>query len=504
MEIRTLAADITRVEVGALIVNLFEGVTQPGGATGAVDQALGGAISQLIADGETKGKKGAMTLIHTFGRIGPARVLVAGLGKREQFDADVVRQVTGEACRYLHRVGVQRVATIAHGAGIGGLGAEESGQAIAEGALLGLYAFKRHISSNSQDNEKEIQELLVVEQDQAKVAALAQGIERGRIVAEGATLARDLVNEPANIMTPTRMAEVARQVAQEGGLECQVLEREQMQELGMGALLAVAAGSAQPPKLIILKYNGDPQHPENNLGIIGKGITFDSGGISIKPAQSMWEMKGDMSGGASVIGTLQAISRLKPKINVIGVVPATENMPGGSAQRPGDIVKAMNGKSIEVDNTDAEGRMVLVDAMCYAREKQGVRRMVDIATLTGAMVVALGNGCTGALGTDQPLVDRVLRASTAAGEKMWQLPLLEEYKEQNKSTWADVKNSGGRGAGGITAALFLSEFAGDIPWVHLDIAGTFLSDKEKGYIVKGATGVPVRTLANLALDLAGR
>jgi leucyl aminopeptidase len=270
----------------------------------------------------------------------------------------------------------------------------------------------------------------------------------------------------------------------------------------MGALLGVAAGSIQPPKLIVLQYKGDPEHPENNIGLIGKGITFDSGGISIKPAADMWQMKGDMGGGAAVIGALQAIARLKPRINVVGVIPATENMPGSSAQRPGDIVKAMNGKSIEVDNTDAEGRMVLADAFCYAREKLGVTRLVDIATLTGAMVVALGTTCTGVLGTSQDLVDRLVRAGNATGERMWQLPLFEEYKEQNKSTWADVKNTGGRGAGAITAAYFLAEFTGDAQWAHLDIAGTFLTDKEKGYLVKGASGVPLRTLIQTVLDLA--
>ena len=502
MEIKVIAGDITQAEVGALIVNLFEGVQQPGGATGAVDRALDGAISNLIADGEIKGKKGALTLIHTLGKIKPARVVVVGLGKQDAFTPDVVRAVTAEACRRVRRIGVQRVATIAHGAGIGGMSPQTSGQAIAEGALLGLYTFRRHRSTNEDEDAREIQELLVVEQDADKLADLNAGIERGNIVARATLVARDLVNEPANIMTPTRLAEVAHQVAQECGLDIQVLEREQMQELGMGALLGVAAGSSQPPKLIVLKYNGDPEHPQNNIGLIGKGITFDSGGISIKPAAGMWEMKGDMSGAASVIGAMKAIGQLKPRINVVGVVAATENMPGGSAQRPGDIVKAMNGKSIEVDNTDAEGRLVLADALCYAREKLGVTRMVDMATLTGAIVVALGKVCSGVLGNNQELVDKIIQAGNATGEKIWQLPMFEEYKELNKSTWADVKNTGGRNAGAITGAYFISEFAGEAQWAHLDIAGTFLSDDDKGYLPKGATGVPVRTLVQLVATMA--
>ena len=256
------------------------------------------------------------------------------------------------------------------------------------------------------------------------------------------------------------------------------------------------------PRLIIMDYRGDPENPENNVALVGKGVTFDSGGISIKPSASMWEMKGDMSGGASVIGAMKGIAALKPKINVFGVVPAVENMPSGTAQRPGDIIRAMNGKTIEVDNTDAEGRLILADAICYAKESRGARRVVDVATLTGAVVVALGHVASGVMGTSQPLVDAVLAASKATGEKMWQLPLFEEYKRQNRSEYADVKNTGGRPAGSITAALFIGEFTDGVEWAHLDIAGTFLSERANGCLVKGATGVPTRTLIRLAEDLA--
>jgi leucyl aminopeptidase len=499
MDIRVVAGDITQIEVPALIVNLFEGVKQPGGATGAVDRALGGAISRLIAEGEIKGKKGEVTLIHTLGRMGPARVVVAGLGKQKDFNLDTVRYVMGEACRYLRGIGVAQAATIAHGAGIGGLDAESSAQAIAEGSILGLYRFSRHITK--EEDKKELRELLLVERDASKLADFERGVNQGRIVAEATSLARDMVNEPSNLLTPARLAQIAEEVAQEEGLEVEVLEREQMEELGMGALLGVARGSNQPPKFIVLRYKGDPENPANNLGLLGKGITFDSGGISLKPSQGMEEMKGDMAGGASVIATLKALARLRPRINVTGLVPATENMPGGNAQRPGDIVRAMNGKTIEVVNTDAEGRLILADAICYAR-RLGLTRLVDTATLTGAIVIALGNICTGVIGNNRELVEQVVRAGEAAGEKMWQLPLYEDYKEQLKSTVADIKNTGGREAGAITAAWFLSEFSEDTPWVHLDIAGTFYTDKEKGYQVKGATGVPVRTLVNLVLGLA--
>ena len=498
MEIKVLRGDVTKVKTPALIVNLFEGVKRPGGATGAVDQATEGAISQLIDDGEIKGKAGEITLIHALGRIGPARVLVAGLGKQEEISANAVREVMGSACRYLRGKGISSACTIAHGAGIAGLDPKTVGQAIAEGILLGLYRFKPYLAANERDG-KELDELTIVEGNADKIEALEKGVRAGRITAEGAVLARDMANEPANVMTPTRMAEIAQQVADAEGLEVSILERRDMEELGMGALLGVARGSHQPPKLIVLKYKGDPDNASRNLGVIGKGITFDSGGISIKPAGGMENMKGDMSGGASVIGAMQALGRLHPKANVTGIVPATENMPGGEAQRPGDIVRAMNGKTIEVINTDAEGRLILSDAMVYAKQL-GVTHMVDVATLTGAIVISLGKICTGVMGSDQKLVDRVIEAGKAAGERMWQLPMFDEYRDALKSNVADMMNvSSNRDAGSIIAAKFLSEFSEGVPWAHLDIAGTYRSESDKGYAVKGSTGVPVRTLVNLAL-----
>jgi len=498
MDIKVMRGDVTKVKTPALIVNLFEGVKGPGGATGAVDKALNGAISQLIADGEIKGKTGELTLIHTFGRVAPTRILVAGLGKQEEFSVNTVREVMGNACRFLRGKGISSACTIAHGAGIAGLDPQATGQAIAEGSFLGLYRFKQYLATNDVDGG-ELKEVTIVEGNADKIGPLNEGVRIGRVTAEGVMLARDMANEPANVMTPTRMSEIARQVADAEGLEVSILERKQMEELGMGALVGVARGSHQPPKLIVLKYSGDPDNPSKNLGIIGKGITFDSGGISLKPAEGMQNMKGDMSGGATVIGALQVLGRLRPKVNVTGLVPATENMPGGEAQRPGDIVRALNGKTIEVINTDAEGRLVLSDAMVYAK-RQGVTRMVDIATLTGAMVIALGRVCTGIMGNDQELIDQVIAAGNAAGERMWQFPMFAEYKEALKSNVADMMNvAGNRDAGSIVAAKFLSEFSEGIPWAHLDIAGTYRSEADKGYLVKGSTGVPVRTLVNLAL-----
>jgi len=500
MKINVETTDITKAATPALVVNLFSGVKKPGGATGAIDQALEGAISHLIEDGEIKGKQGELTLLHTMGRIGPARVLVAGLGKQEDFDADVARRVSSEALRFLSRRGICEAVTVAHGAGAGGLSPEEAGCAVAEGSLLGLYRFDRY-HTNGETADSEFTQLTIAERDEGRAQAIRGGVAQGRAMAEATMIARNMVNEPANAMTPSAMAETARRVAEEHGLGFEVMDNADMKGRGMGAFIGVAQGSDEPAKLIIVTYEGDPANPENNLGLIGKGITFDTGGISLKPAANMEAMKGDMAGGASVIAAMQIIAQLKPRINVTGMVAATENMPGGSAQRPGDVVRAMNGKTIEVINTDAEGRLVLADALCLARER-GITRLVDIATLTGAMVTTLGKACTGVMGNDDALISDVIKAGKQTGEKFWQLPMFDEYKELIRSDVADMKNTGGRQAGSITAALLLQEFVDGAAWAHLDIAGTSTSEKASGYLVKGATGSPARTLAQLAMNLA--
>ena len=498
MEVKVVSGDITKLSLGAIIVNLFEGVKSPGGATGAVDRALGGVIAQLIAEGEIKGKLNEITLIHSLGKIEPARVVVAGLGKEKDLDLRRIRGVAAEACRFLRKAGVERVGTIAHGAGTGGIDSEKAVQAVAEGTILGLYTFRKHQTKESEQGE--IKEMLIVEQDESKLPQMERGCAKGIVLAEATNLARDMANEPANYMTPTDMAEVARKVAQDYGLECQVMEQEEMEQLSMGALLGVAQGSRQPPKFIILSYKGD-KRSKSALGFIGKGITFDSGGISIKPSEGMEEMKGDMAGGATVIAAMRALGQLRPKINVTGVIPATENLPSGTALKPGDILRAVNGKSIEIVSTDAEGRLILADALSYARKLE-LSPVIDVATLTGACRVALGDFCSGAFGNNEELIVKVIKAGEEAGECMWQMPMYEEYKELNKSDVADIKNVGKRWGGAISAAQFLAEFAEDTPWVHLDIAGTSESDKDKAFLVKGATGVGVRTLVNLALALA--
>jgi leucyl aminopeptidase len=498
MDIRVEQGDIAQRQADAIVVNLFEGITSPGGGTGAVDRALDGAISRVIADGSCRGKEGEMTLVHTLGTIAAPRVLVVGLGKSEKFTIDTVRSLSASAARYLRRQRCKTVATITHGAGIAGLDAEASAQAVAEGSLLGLYRFLRH--KKPPEDDSELETLAIVEHDAGRIETLRHGVERGTVLAEAANFARDLANEPSNVLTPTELAARASAMAQDTGLEVEVRDKAWMEAQGMGALLGVAKGSEEPPTFIVLRYRGGGS---THLALVGKGITFDTGGISIKPAAGMEEMKGDMSGGAAVVAAMGAIAKLKPQIDITAVVPATENMPGGSATKPGDVLRAMSGKTIEVINTDAEGRLILADGLAYAL--QADRRpdaIVDVATLTGAISIALGNVAMGAMTNSDALYARVQKASEASGEKVWQLPMWDEYKEQIKSDVADMKNTGGRGAGSITAAFFLKEFVEDTPWVHLDMAGVDFYEKEKGVTVKGASGIPVRTLVHLALDLA--
>jgi len=509
LDIRVVAEDVTKFKGDALVVNMFEGVKTPGGATGAVDAILGGAIRKLIQAGEVTGKWGEQTLLHTSGVLLADRVLVVGLGKAEDFTLDRVRVVSAEASKHLRKIAARRIGTIVHGAGThvgahagaqtgtGGLNAAQAAQALAEGAMLGLYRFTRY--KKNDEDAREIEVLTILERDHEKVRAMSEAVRRGRLLAEATNSARDLVNEPGNALTPTELARRAKQIARRGRIRCQVLGPAELRRLGARALLGVARGSQEPPCLIVLEYRrgrrGGP-----HLGLVGKGITFDSGGISIKPAENMEAMKGDMAGAAAVIAATAAIAGLQLPIHVTAVVPATENLPSGTALKPGDILRAMSGKTIEVINTDAEGRLVLADALHYARSRKATH-LVDVATLTGACVVALGTVNSGAFTNNQLFLDKVVASGKAAGEKIWPLPMDPEYDELIKSDVAEIKNTGGRKGGAITGAKFLQHFVGDTPWVHLDIAGTSESDKDKGYQPKGATGVMVRTLANLAVEL---
>ncbi len=489
MEVRTVQASITDIECDTLVVNLFQGVADTAGAAGAVDRALGGLLTDLIRQERFEGKAGQTLLVHTHGKLPAKRVIVAGLGEKDRFDLNAVRKASAAALRRAKECCSDSSATIVHGAGQGSLGIERAAQATVEGALIGIYEFLKY---KSEPAGHSIGELVVVEADESKIEAASWGSERGRVVAEAVNAARDLVNSPSNDITPTFLADYALQMASETGLQCSVLEREDADGLGMGAYLAVARGSAERPKFIVLSYSPE-QTSQKTVAIVGKGVTFDSGGLSIKPADSMTTMKDDMSGAAAVLATMRAVARIRPSLNVMAIVPATENMPDGSAVKPGDVVRAMNGKTIEVENTDAEGRLTLADALCYA-VKNGADELVDLATLTGACVVALGRGMSGVFTNSDELLSRMMVCSEISGDALWQLPLCDDYRKQIDSQIADMKNTGGREAGAITAALLIREFAGGRPWAHIDIAGPAFLNEDNGLLGKGGTGAGVRLL----------
>ncbi|MCI0337591.1 MAG: leucyl aminopeptidase [Acidobacteria bacterium] len=488
MEVKADARKFAEIDCDALVVGVYEGEKPDGGALAEIDERSGGVITSLIETGELTGKSGESSYVHNPGDIKARRLLLLGAGKLDEFNLDVVRKMAGTAARMLRGKKARSFAFLRRSQ----LPLGESAQAATEGALLALFDPDKYHTNDKTEGHLETMILATTEGDKNE---LDRGVERGRIVAEAANFAREVINEPSNLMTPTELARRAEEVAREFGLEIDVLDEARMKEMNMGALLGVAQGSAEPAKMIVLRYRPQAESDET-IAIVGKGITFDTGGISIKPADGMEKMKYDMAGGATTIAALRAIAQLKPSVNVIGIVPATENMPGGRAQRPGDVVRAMTGKTIEVINTDAEGRLVLADAVAYARYL-GATKIVDLATLTGAVSIALGDIYVAVLGTDQELIDRIIAAGRNAGEKIWQLPLDKEYREQIKSEIADIKNIGGRKAGTITGAYFIREFVEETPWAHLDIAGTAWNETLKPYLAVGPTGVGVRTLVNL-------
>jgi leucyl aminopeptidase len=499
VKISIIVGDITRQKTSAIIAGLFEGKKIPSSSVVILDKALRGVISRLIKGGQIKGKLDEVNIIYSLGELPADRVVVVGMGKKKELTTDRIRGTFAEVCRQLRKQRVNDIAIVAPSVGINDITIEDYVQALTEGALLGIYSFQKHITVK-ENKPVDIKSMTIITDSKVDVPLVEKGIRMGRVLAEATILARDMVNEPANYMTPTGMAEVVVRLAREHDLELTVLDEKEMRKLGMGALLGVAQGSCQEPKFIILGYNGR-KYDEIDIALVGKGITFDSGGISIKPSNKMEEMKTDMAGGAAIIAAIAAIARLKLKINVTAIVPAVENLPSGIALKPGDVLKAMTGKTIEIISTDAEGRLILADALAYAN-KLKAKRIVDVATLTGACQVALGNICTGVFGNNQQLLDEIITAGNMSGEPMWQMPMHDEYKEHNKSDIADIKNVARGGAGAITAAQFLAEFAGNTPWVHLDIAGTSLRDKERKYYTKGATGVPVRTLVNLVMAIS--
>ncbi len=490
MNIITKQTNITEIAADLIIVNLFQGVMAPGGATGAVDKALGGAISDVIAAGDFAGKSGETLVLYTRGALPAGRVLVVGLGESAKFDLAAARGAAATAIRRARELSAKSAATIVHGAGVGGLDPAAAAGALTEGSLLGLYRYAGYRSKPPKDWKPDPETLTIVGLDAADLAAFQAGIDRALAIVQGVTLARDLVNAPANRMTPSIMAAKAEALAAETGLKLDVLGRAKCKALGMGIFMAVAEASEEEPKLIVLEHNAD--RPDlTTVVLVGKGVTFDSGGISIKPAEDMWKMKDDMAGAAAVISTLGVAARLNLPLHVVGIAPCAENLPGGRAQKPSDVFTGMTGKTMEVISTDAEGRMLLADALAYAA-KFNPAAVVDIATLTGAQAIALGPQAAAVFCNDETLVAGLLAAAGASGDRLWRMPLYDEYAEAIKSQVADVKNSSGRFAGVGASAKFLEHFTEGYPWAHVDMASMAWGEEDKPAQPKGATGYGVR------------
>lgn len=498
MQVESSNSSYRDIEVQALAIAVFKDETAADGFLMDLDNLTGGVIKSVIDSEELKGKEAETVYLHLVGNreIKAQRILLVGVGERADYNAAQASQMAGTAVRGLRGKSVKSIALVPRLEGK----ADDVAAAAVEGAFLSLFDLDKYRTS---DKEERKIERLVVALDGADDGALKRGVERGRIIGESVNFTRDLANEPGAYMTPTIMAERAREIATEFNLSLDVLDEARMEQEGMGSLLSVTRGSEEPAKLIILKYSPANSDEAKNglLAFVGKGVTFDSGGISLKPGESMELMKYDMTGGATVMGAMRAIGQLKPSIPVLGVIPCTENLPSGKATKPGDVVRAMTGKTIEVINTDAEGRLILADAIAYAKQL-GATTIIDMATLTGAVSIALGDVNTAVLGTDQELIDELIAAGKEVGEKFWQLPLDKDYSKQIKSDIADIKNVGGRRAGTITAAAFLKEFADGVSWAHLDIAGTAWGDEAKPYRSKGPTGVAVRTLIRIVTRAA--
>ncbi|TAH53587.1 MAG: leucyl aminopeptidase [Chloroflexota bacterium] len=506
MEINVEVGNLTQWRGDGIAVNVFQNETLQGQAAD-VDRALGGEIQRALDSKEFSARYTIHSAFYSMGKLPAARVAIVGLGKREKFKLDRARRAAADGVKALRKLGAKKVAlTIANQ----GLELTEVAQATAEGVVMGLFRFQRYYTEAANelwddDFRNQIESATILVDDASQLTSVRAAVERGKILGEANNFARILANEPSNHMTPLLLAEQARVMAEKNGLEFYVIDRAQAEKFGMGAFLGVAQGSVNPPAMIVMRYWGDPDSKEGGLGLIGKGITFDSGGISLKPSEGMENMKGDMSGGAATIAAMQAIAQLKPKINVTGIVAAAENMPGGNAFKPGDILHAMNGKTIEINNTDAEGRLVLADAVAYATKELKLNPVLDAATLTGAIVVALGIYRTGVFSNDDALAETLYEIGEKTGEKNWQMPMDDEYRLSLRSEWADLKNSGGRAGGAITGAWFIRSFVeSGAKWAHLDIAGAagIGEAKERGYINKWGTGTPTRTFVEFALQMA--
>jgi len=494
MKIRVEQGRAERYSCELLLLFSFEFPEGLEGPIQNVDLEWKGFITNLMNQGDFKGELYQCRVFHTQGALPARRVLLSGLGKRGEFNFERWRGASSKAGQFIRDSGMKEFAFPIKK--FDGLSEEELAESFVAGLLLGTYQFNE-LKTLERDKIKQIEKVVILGETAEEMKALVDGVEKGEIISKAVCMARDLVNGPSNQITPTALAEKARQIAKDEGMEIQVLEVSQAEAMGMGAFVAVAKGSQEPGKFIILEHNKGKGL--DTIALVGKGITFDSGGISIKPSEKMERMKDDMSGAAAVLAILQAASRLQIPLHLVGVIPATENLPSGKAYKPGDVLKTLSGQTVEVISTDAEGRLILSDALTYGLQYQP-KAVIDLATLTGACVIALGDYVIGLFGNDETLLKRVEEASARTGEKVWRLPLWDEYFEYLKSDVADFRNVGTRSAGAIIGGIFLSKFAGKTPWVHLDIAGPAYIEKERPYTPKGGTGVGVRLVLQLLRD----
>ncbi len=486
MKVKIEKKSILDIDADLIIVNLFKGVKAPGGVTGIVDKAYKNIISDFVIKQEKfEGKYGSIYQL-PLPKEGK-RIFIAGLGEQKDFTYSKIRDLTAKIIRTCSLLkGVKKVVTILHGAGIGGMCPELCAQMITEGAISGTYAFDKYKTEKKDNN---IKEFIIAETDNTKYKKAKQGVETGTVIAEAVNRARDLINESSQYLYPETLAKYA---VENSGVKTTVYNKAQIKKMGMNAFLAVGQGSVHEPKFIHMEYKPEKK-AKRKIAIVGKGITFDAGGLDLKPPSSMLTMRDDMSGAAAVICTMRAISELKPDVEVHALVAACENMPSGSAYKPGDVIIAKTGRSIEIDNTDAEGRVTLADALAYA-EELNVDEIIDIATLTGACMVALGTVASGIMGNNEDKIKEFIKTADITGERYWQLPMFEEYGDTLKSDIADTKNTGGRMGGASAAGIFLSKFIKNTPWLHLDIAGTAFLDSANSEGIKGATGIGVRSL----------
>jgi leucyl aminopeptidase len=494
MDIRVEKGKAEKYPCELLLLFSFESPEKLEGPIQNVDLEWGGFISTLMRQGDFKGELFQCRLFHTHGAIPAQRVLLVGLGKRGEFDLEKWRGTSSKAGQFIRDSGVKQFAFQMRK--LNGYLERELTESFVIGLLLGLYQFNE-FKTLDRDKIKEIEELILLGETGGEILSVSDGLRTGKIISEAVCMARDLVNGPSNKVTPTVLAKKAEEMAKEHNMEVQVFEVNQAEAMGMGAFVAVAKGSQEPGKFITLEYNKDKGL--DTIALVGKGITFDSGGISIKPSEKMERMKDDMSGAAAVLATMQVASKLQIPLHIVGIIPATENLPSGKAYKPGDILKTLSGQTVEVINTDAEGRLILSDALAYSLRYQP-KGIIDLATLTGACVIALGDYVIGLFGNEESLLKRIEEASEKTGEKVWRLPLWDEYFDYLKSDVADFRNVGTRAAGAIIGAIFLSKFVEKIPWVHLDIAGPASIEKERSYIPRGGTGVGVRLLVQLLRD----